>query len=91
MPPEFPGLYQLSPLQLRIFNSVRSAGQHGLTSDQLFDHVYGNDPDGGPASGQRSMHVIICQMNKKLAPQNLAVRGERVGGGRAGIYRLVQI
>jgi hypothetical protein len=91
LPPDFPGAYQLSPFQLRILNTVRSAGQHGLTSAQLFERVYGDQSNGGPMSGPRSMHVIIHQMNKKLRAEGYAVRGERVGGGRVGIYKVVRL
>lgn len=48
---------------LAIYQRVAAAGKLGVDLGVLIEHVYG---DNEPLEADRSFHVVICQMNKKL-------------------------
>ena len=59
------GLY-LTRGEQRIFERVARAGPGGVHIRTLIDHVWGDDPNGGPLYAQKSLHVRIWHLNKKL-------------------------
>jgi hypothetical protein len=90
LPPEIPGLV-LSTHQQRIFAIVRRAGRWGVTSDALFERLYADDPEGGPLSGRRSMHVIVQNLNIKLRAHGKRIRCPPRGRGVPGVYVLEDV
>lgn len=71
----------------RIVEVIHKAGAHGATSDQVFDYVYGDDPNGGPETGVKIIAVHIWRINKALAPHGIRIRHTGIGrGGSAGVY-----
>lgn len=92
MPPAFSLDIPLSHGDREIVEQVGKAGKHGITTDRLFDRLYGQDPNGGPDSGLKAVHARICALNKHLRPRGWCVRGENLGSSRAyGRYMLYRI
>lgn len=58
----------------------------GVTQEQVKDHAWANDPNGGPESVS-AVRAHIHQMNKMLIPHGLAIRSS---GGRGATYALKQ-
>ena len=82
LPPELPFGLKLAPQQQRLVERVRKAGRYGILSDVLFDFLYSDDPDGGPASGKVCLHTRIWQVNCKLREVGKVIRASR--GGNIG-------
>jgi len=78
----------LSPMQLRIFDIVRSS-KDGIAISALADRVYADCPDGGPFSAHKSVHVQITRANARLAKVNLRIGSETRGHGAP--YQLQQL
>ena len=81
LPEELPFGIKLSKLKMRIVERVRRAGPHGILTDDLFDFVYRDDPDGGPLTGKTCLHVHVNQINRELAKVRKVIRAP-VGGTR---------
>lgn len=63
------------PPKLRVlFARIKRAGTHGVDAPTLFEHLYGERPDGGPESGHRILYVYVSQANKLLRKANLVIR-----------------
>jgi DNA-binding response OmpR family regulator len=60
----------LSPIMQRIFWFV-ALRPWGVTKPEIFDHLYGDDPDGGPFD--HIMDVHICHLNTRLKESGLRV------------------
>jgi hypothetical protein len=72
----------LPPIKRRIHDIV---GRHpGISAEHLCELVWADDPGGGPESGRKAIHVHVNQLNHRLAPFGIAVRGSLSAG-----YRLV--
>lgn len=67
--PLLPRGYQLSPQQRTIYQAVK---ERPRTPEQLRIILWGADPNGGP--GEKTIHVIINQMNHKLKDYGVKVR-----------------
>ena len=84
LPPARPEGLRLPPGYGVIFYRVYRAGKHGVSQDLLFDHVYGDHPDGGPDCGVVSLRARICALNKRhLHKHNMRIRAKR-GRGSCG-------
>lgn len=66
LPPRDPVPDFLTPLGSKLFRRVRRAGLYGIPAEVLFNHLYGDRPDGGPLGGLHSMAVVISQANFHL-------------------------
>jgi hypothetical protein len=78
-----------------VFDQIKRAGDHGIETDRLLEMVYADREDGGPLSGRKIIHVMICSINKKLRKTGFEIRCmprgvvDRVNGGRiSGDYVL---
>lgn len=60
-----------------------------VTSQELFDHLYGDDPNGGPLCGRVALRANIWHINQALKAHGVAIRGRR-GRGSDG-YELVAL
>jgi DNA-binding response OmpR family regulator len=67
---------RLRPKEAQVMEAIRRAGEHGITTAQLFDVVYGDDRDGGPLTGKKVIHVIVHQLNLKLQTFEKNIRVE---------------
>jgi hypothetical protein len=67
----------LSPIKQRILEAVQR--RPGITTQALRDAVWWDDPDGGPLTDRKCLHVHVAQLNALLRPLNIVVRSE--GGG----------
>lgn len=81
----------LAPSQRRLVERVHKAGPNGILSTDLFDYLYSDDPDGGPLSGNKAIHVRICSTNKKLKLDGLRIRAPRGGVGGHTNYVLEKL
>ena len=63
----------------RILDAVQR--RPGIDAEALRAIVWGDDPNGGPESA-KCLHAHVWQLNEKLAPLGLAVRGSVSGGYR---------
>jgi hypothetical protein len=61
----------------------------GVTKNQIFDAVYGDDPNGGPLRGDLVVRVNVYHINKVLRKHGLRVTGRP--GGPGAVYRLVKL
>ena len=57
---------KMSRMEKRIFEIVQKRTPHGITSADLLDYVYAEDPNGGPEYPDISLKTTICRFNKKL-------------------------
>ena len=70
----------------RIYDYMLAHGQ--ATVSALVDYVYALDPNGGPATDRKCIHVHVNHLNKILADVGLKICGQR---GRGGYYRLTKL
>lgn len=70
----------LTPQQQRIYELVRRAMPEGLTAWALYDRMYSSRPTG--SESPKVIHVLVWQMNRRLAAYGLAVRAPRGAGAR---------
>lgn len=92
LPDDMPLGLRLRGNERRIYERVRKAGQHGITSERLFDWLYADDPNGGPASQRNVVQVTICNINKKLKMINQRIESEHWGGrGNFAEYKLLNL
>jgi hypothetical protein len=82
-------LAHLSPMEQRVFDIVRTRMPHGISRTRLFDHLYGGDPNGGPAH-INTVSVIVCNLNKKLKPYGIRVNCPQRGWW-ASAYRIIAL
>lgn len=75
----------LSPQQFILVARVFAAGKHGVAREQLFNFIYDADPNGGPLTGVKTMHVQKCQCNKKLKKVGLQIKLEH------RVYKLIEL
>jgi hypothetical protein len=68
----------LTPIQARILDAVRR--RPGIDAESLRSLAWPS-ADGGPESPS-NLHVQVNQLNRKLAPYGIAVRGSRFYGYR---------
>lgn len=85
LPPLFDAGIKFKPAAQALIDIVWKAGKHGIATDQLFDKLYANDSDGGPASGMKTVHTRICYINKRLMTKGYRIQGEHMGGNVGGI------
>lgn len=71
------------PVRQAIYDYV-AKHPHGVTRDQIFNAVYGDDPNGGPIDMQ-VIAVTVHHINKALAGTGTYIRNT---GGRWGVYKL---
>jgi hypothetical protein len=80
--------------QRELIDAVWRAGRYGIKTEQLFQVLYQDDPEGGPGTGHRALHALICYTNRKLRPQGFIIYGDgqRSGrGGPTGVYKMISI
>jgi DNA-binding response OmpR family regulator len=60
------------------------------TKDEIFDYMYGDDPDGGPEYGPHIVDVLVCRLRKKGWPietewgRGYIIRWQRPAPGETG-------
>ena len=86
-----PAGLRLTRFQKIIFLAVKRSGENGISSSELVDTVYADDPNGGPEQAVQSIRVQINKMNTRLIDHNLLIRAPRGGRGNNGFYTLRQI
>jgi hypothetical protein len=69
----------LPPIKARILDAVRK--RPGIDAEALRALVWAHDPGGGPEN-RKVLHVHICQLNKRLGPLGLKIRGALSTGYR---------
>lgn len=74
----------LGPNQQALFNAVRDAVD-GIDRESLYARVY---PNGSEARCLQLISTMVWQINQKLKPMGLRIRGS---GGPGSMYRLLQI
>jgi len=85
--PEYDALSGLTQAQQRIFNVLEKVGQAGITRNDLFERIYGDDPDGGPDS-RNILNVQRTKMQRGLAKHGLRIVAQ---GGHYSLWRLEKI
>src|SRR5579871_2465232 len=60
----------------------------GCTAERLLQHLYADDPNGGPLTAKSAISVYICRINGKLAESNIPHRIVNVSRGYPAMYRL---
>lgn len=77
----------LQPLQSRILRAVWFGKGMPVQTKRIFDHMYIDDPDGGPSSARMyaALKVGLCRLRKRLEGSGVSIE---TSGYRKG-YRLV--
>ena len=76
----------------QIVEAIHKAGSRGVTSERLFEIVYGGDRDGGPVTGVKILAVHVWAINKQLKPHGVVIHHTGIGrGGADGVYILKPI
>lgn len=75
---------KLGPSTTRLFAMVEKAGPHGIPTDVLYDRLYANDPNGGPLTGHKCLHVRIYLLNKKLRQKGKEIAAIDLSGRNGG-------
>lgn len=57
----------------------------GVSTDRIADHLYADDPNGGPDDTGMNIRSQVAQLNKILAQHGLHIRAT---GGPGSVYRL---
>lgn len=91
LPPRLKSKARLSVLQRIILERVHRAGINGILSTSLFDYVYADDPDGGPLTGMKALHVRIYHINQKISLDGLRIRAPTGGMGGHTNYVLEKV
>lgn len=62
-------------VEFRLLQALLLSG--GLTKKQLFDLLYGWDPEGGPLHGVNIVSVMMVRLHKKMRHLNVELRKSR--------------
>ena len=79
---------ELTHMQQKLFEAVEKSGQAGIGRREIFDHLYGTDPNGGPDS-LNIINVQKARMKPVLAKYGLKMT--TVTGGHYACWRLEKI
>ena len=71
-------------MKQRLYDFVARNPQ-GVSGAQIADHMYANDPNGGPENYLLAIRTHVFQMNKKLVPCGIAIKSCL---GRGATYTL---
>lgn len=72
------------PVKQKIFDYLRKHHKRGVTSEELYAHIWGWDPNGGPDSNALSVH--LTQMKPTLCKLNPPLRISATGGPGSRYY-----
>jgi hypothetical protein len=72
-----PELPPLPPIKQRILDAVRR--WPGISTQALRDAAWRDDPDGGPLTDTKCLHVHVSQLNALIAPLGIAIRSQNGG------------
>lgn len=88
-PTEIPAMINLTKLRSRLIDALLKKHPGYVNSGNLFDHMYGDDPNGGPDGGTSTMNAFIWRLNRQLRPcgWEVTTNGAR-GSGSILAYRL---
>ena len=70
---------------------IQRAGPNGLSTEEIFDHIYAQDTDGGPDTGYKIIAVFAWHINRLLRPQGYRVYSKHRGRSVPGRYVLTKI
>lgn len=73
--------YMFRGRSAKIVEIMQKVGSEGIFSDALFERVYGDDPDGGPDGGVKSMSCLIAAINRRLKTVGKRIRATSRGRG----------
>ena len=79
----------LTPLQRRIWHKVRTWDGDGSIPTTYLATAWGHNTT-SLIGWQNTLYKTICDMNKRLAPHGIAIRGKANGVPRGG-YRVVRL
>jgi DNA-binding response OmpR family regulator len=77
------GPFDDQPVKRRIYDFLRNHPE-GVNRSEIADHIYADDPDGGPDT-MNVIAVHIHKMRKRLVPLGLTITGHQ---GPGSLYRL---
>lgn len=80
---------KLTAFQSDMVKFIRRAGPHGIDTPRLFDLLYGDDPDGGPAVGLKAVKALAYYTNRRLAAVGKEIRSTGAGVKRGTYGRYV--
>jgi len=91
LPRKLPIVPEARGIKRRLLDIVHRAGPNGISTDDLFDMIWGNSSDGGPETGTKTLHVHVSVLNKALLKHKLKIKNTDVGRGACGSYKLVEL
>lgn len=86
LPPAKPLGLALRGQLLKITNWLLKAGPHGLPSDILFERLHADNPEGGPLTSIKTLHVQVWHLNQRLARVGKKVAATSRGRGGPCTY-----
>lgn len=71
----------LTGTERALVNALRERPGKWVTTDWLFNQMYGLDPNGGPLLGGKMVHIYVHKIRKKLGSGFILSRISRRDGG----------
>jgi hypothetical protein len=84
VPPE--RLHVGGPIQTRIYELI--AHRREIGTSEIIGIVYADDPNGGPNSAAKCVHVHINSINNIIRRHGMAIKSTM---GRGAVYKLLPI
>ena len=82
------GLPRLGANQQALVNIVQSAKGRRIATESICARLWANDPNGGPALPNKTIAVMVRQINAKTMPYKFRIE---CGAGRRDGYRIVYL
>jgi DNA-binding response OmpR family regulator len=60
-----------------------------VSKDALIDHLYSDDPDGGPDTADGLLSVVIFRLKQSIEPFGWTITSIGRGSGNKASYRLI--
>lgn len=76
----------LTPTEQRILSLLWAHRSRLVRSETILEHLYGDDPEGGPLYARTLITVYMSKLRKKLSGTPYEIRNQWMSG-----YRLVQL
>ncbi|KAB2716629.1 hypothetical protein [Brucella intermedia] len=77
--------------QKNIVDALAAIYPRRIYIDDLVDHVYAFDPNGGPDGAQQVVRTQICNLRKRLPSFGWTIPMNHKGPGNHGYYRLAPV
>ncbi len=75
----------------RIFSLLASRLGRFVSKDAIVEHIYGDDPDGGPDRADHVVSVLVNKLKNSIEPYGWTIKSIGRGSGNKAHYSLAPI